>query len=116
VNGGPGGGFFLPCLSEASPFVYGASQQVGMSFYASASAGDSNPGGWDASAGLGGYAGFTFSFLFWDSEGHPLSDASYSLTEIPEPDSFRALGVAFLTLAVARLIGASNWRPVTNCA
>lgn len=84
-------------LTSALPFVDDAGQEFAI--FISASASKSSSAWWAAGAGLGGPHG---EFLFWDSRGNPLSNVSYTLTEVPEPGSFAVVLVAFLTLSIVR--------------
>ncbi|HEV2688655.1 MAG TPA: hypothetical protein VGV35_08880 [Bryobacteraceae bacterium] len=89
-------------LASATPFAYGVGQQVVISMDASSG----TAGYWQhpsyGTALLGDIGNITVPFLFWDSNGQPLSNVSFSLTEIPEPGSFAALSIAFLMLVLAQ--------------
>lgn len=88
-------------LQSASSFQYGVGQEVEISMSASVPPVHLSFG--DASAGLGDFsvAAVFPAFEFWDSNGTPLSDVSYSLTQVPEPGTFGVWLVVLLVSCIA---------------
>jgi len=140
VTDGTGGGFFLPCLSaqafftlasasfggyseegagrvpnnlcqgagfsSASTFDYGVGQQFLLQL--TAFAGGFSGVQLSAEAGLGFPDGP--SFEFWDAQGNPLSNVTFTLTEVPEPASFALLLAGLLALWVLRTLNSGSLR------
>jgi hypothetical protein len=137
VTGGTGAGFFVPCLSgstdaEASagasfgsialglfafqrnstcngppfffgqlPFSFGVQQIV--HFTISASAGPSPLRG--SAFGMASFDGI----LFFDTSGHPLSNITFTLVEVPEPSAWSLLAVGAMFFLVVAMIRKIRW-------
>ena len=99
-NATPGGTDLCVGATSGQPFTFGQTQVFSGSFAAHGQSIGGAP--WGLGPQTGGADATLRGFLFWDAAGHPLSDVSYTLIDLPEPSSFTLVALASASLLILR--------------